>query len=555
MSSDRLYKVRPHAQSSQPSTDTTPEGILGSLEILSEIPNVTGLQSNMLYTIETCGRTLRDVVDHVRSEDVENHELSNTYTSPLQLLDYAKINSFEKTKRDKRSANNSQLRSVNAVRVSENAAHRNMTSAVDIGLLTEEVIEAVYAGQERSRTPMDEDVNHTSQQSMRRVHVIIDIQKVHDAFFMTTAGAWRRVVMNLIGNALKYTNSGFIAVALRVESTPGDKKHIRLTVKDSGKGISPAFLSKRAFSAFSQEDTLSPGTGLGLSMVKKIVTAFHGHVDIDSELGSHTNVTVSVPMTHTATPSDVVDQLTLTSLLERVSGLTVCLVGFDAAILEEDASAMQSRSSTEALRVFQKALQHLCGEVLRLKIVHCASLDDLGEETKVADVFIVHHMMTMNYHIKGRDIRQERKLSGVSSPIIFLCETLTNAASLDIAFSKSFRAVEYIALPCGPRKLVRALTAALDRHVDLVAESESPRAELSKLATIDENHTSSSSYSSKFAPISPAVISGMEQRLGMPSPPSPHNLPPTLTTSSLSDGKARLLLVDDNSINLRVRFG
>jgi len=257
-------------------------------------------------------------------------------------------------------------------------------------------------------------------------------------------------------------------------------------------------------------------------------------------------------MTHTATPSDVVDQLTLTSLFERVSGLTVCLVGFDAAIQEESASSMQSRSSTEALRVFQKALQHLCSEVLQMKIVHCSNLDDVGEATKVADLFIVHHMMTMSYHIDGREVRQERKLSGVSSPIIFLCEALTNAVSLDIAFSKSFRAVEYIALPCGPRKLVRALTVALDRHGDLVEESKSPRAGLSKLALIDEDQTSSGSDNQKFAPISPAVISGMEQRLGLASPPS---LPSTLTTSSLSDGKARLLLVDDNSINLRVRSG
>jgi len=386
---------------------------------------------------------------------------------------------------------------------------------------------------------------------MRRVNVVIDIQQVHDVFFMTTGGAWRRVVMNLIGNAIKYTKSGFIAVALRVEGMSGEQKTIRLTVNDSGKGISPAFLSKRAFSAFSQEDTLSPGTGLGLSMVKKIVTAFHGHVNIDSEVESHTNVTVTIPMTHAATPSDTVDQLMLSSLLERVSGLTVCLVGFDSAIQEEDASTMRSKSSTEALRVFQGALQHLCGDVLQMKIVHCASLDEIGEASKAADLFIVHHMMTMSYHIDGRNIRQEKKLSGVSSPIIFLCEALANAVSLDIAFSKSFRAVEYIALPCGPRKLVRALTAVLDRHENLVEDSNSPTAGLSKLASIDENDTSSGPDSSNLAPISPAVISGIEQRLGIASPPS---LSSALTTSSLSDGQARLLLVDDNSINLRVCF-
>jgi len=40
-------------------------GILGGVEILAEIPNMTTLQSNMIYTIETCGKTLLDIMDHV----------------------------------------------------------------------------------------------------------------------------------------------------------------------------------------------------------------------------------------------------------------------------------------------------------------------------------------------------------------------------------------------------------------------------------------------------------------------------------------------------------
>lgn len=40
-------------------------GILGGVEILADIPNLTTLQSNMIYTIETCGKTLLDIMDHV----------------------------------------------------------------------------------------------------------------------------------------------------------------------------------------------------------------------------------------------------------------------------------------------------------------------------------------------------------------------------------------------------------------------------------------------------------------------------------------------------------
>ena len=96
------------------------------------------------------------------------------------------------------------------------------------------------------------------------VEILIDIQKA-DWIFLTQPGAIRRVVMNLIGNSIKYCPRGQIIVSLELESdatTSADRVMV-LTVADTGCGMSPEFLSSRLFLPFAQENSLAPGTGLG----------------------------------------------------------------------------------------------------------------------------------------------------------------------------------------------------------------------------------------------------------------------------------------------------
>ena len=85
-------------------------------------------------------------------------------------------------------------------------------------------------------------------------------------------GALQRIVMNLVGNSLKYTSSGFVKVKLDIhpirealasqeESSTGSAV-VELNVIDSGRGISNEFLKTKLFSPFSQETILAPGTGM-----------------------------------------------------------------------------------------------------------------------------------------------------------------------------------------------------------------------------------------------------------------------------------------------------
>jgi signal transduction histidine kinase len=102
----------------------------------------------------------------------------------------------------------------------------------------------------------------------------------------------RQVLANLVDNALKYTSAGG-RVAIGAGRVGTD---VRVTVEDTGSGIAPTDLPRiwdRLYRADSSRG--EPGLGLGLSLVKAIVTAHGGHVDVTSEVGRGSTFAVTLP--------------------------------------------------------------------------------------------------------------------------------------------------------------------------------------------------------------------------------------------------------------------
>jgi hypothetical protein len=157
--------------------------------------------------------------------------------------------------------------------------------------------------------------------------------------------------MNLVGNALKYTDEGLITVSLKVsdlndETLESDEKghdtvSIFLTVKDSGIGMSNEFLQNKLFKPFSQEDSLSSGTGLGLSIVDQIVKSLGGYVDVTSARGLGTTITVCVNTRRGKQQSIDVDEVHAQELSRSLAKLRVAIL--------EDTSSKGSRENPESL--------------------------------------------------------------------------------------------------------------------------------------------------------------------------------------------------------------
>jgi two-component system sensor histidine kinase/response regulator len=104
-------------------------------------------------------------------------------------------------------------------------------------------------------------------------------------------GRLRQVIINLVGNAIKFTESGRVDLRVELDSNVRDRAVLHFFVTDTGIGIEPEN-QKRVFEAFQQADASTTrqygGTGLGLAISSRIVTLMGGHIGLTSEVGNGT---------------------------------------------------------------------------------------------------------------------------------------------------------------------------------------------------------------------------------------------------------------------------
>lgn len=148
--------------------------------------------------------------------------------------------------------------------------------------------------------------------------------------------------MNLFGNALKYTDVGWVKIRLQSQDiipieTQSQQSIITITISDSGRGISQEFLNSQLFTPFSQENSLNPGTGLGLSILLQIVQSLGGTVDVQSKLGVGTEVKICLTIDQAlispqSLPLGAKHENSVMSVRKNTHGLTLGLVGFHASL-------------------------------------------------------------------------------------------------------------------------------------------------------------------------------------------------------------------------------
>lgn len=258
-------------------------GILASADFLQET-DPTEAQFELISTIQSCGRTLLDTINHV--------------------LDFTKINFSERF---------SPSNHIGCRNHSASSLNYNMTN---IAVLCEEVVDGMIVSDGHHMS--EPDRRHISRMSDPKspgsgsfspfISVNLDFE-ARDWTFMTMPGAIRRIVMNVFGNAQKYTDEGFINVSLRAVDgemlTPDEAfpelsqpktAMMILVVQDSGRGMSSEFLQRNLYTPFVQESSLSAGAGLGLSIVRSIVDQLSGSINVRSVKYQGTEVEIRIPL-------------------------------------------------------------------------------------------------------------------------------------------------------------------------------------------------------------------------------------------------------------------
>jgi PAS domain S-box-containing protein len=112
-------------------------------------------------------------------------------------------------------------------------------------------------------------------------------------------GRLRQVLLNLLGNAVKFTSAGEVNVTARLaDEAVGDALMVELSVRDTGIGMTPATL-EHLFDAFTQADSSTSrrygGTGLGLAISRQLVELMGGTLNVTSESGAGSTFTALIP--------------------------------------------------------------------------------------------------------------------------------------------------------------------------------------------------------------------------------------------------------------------
>jgi signal transduction histidine kinase len=250
-------------------------GILGAAEFLKDAVT-DSYEVGLVNSIATCGKTLLDTLNHV----LDFSKINNLGSGQMRRGKHAKIISLS----------------------SDSMESLNMTAAVDLSVLVEEVVDAVATGHNFKKLPKKAadpagagaiEQGAEGPGTEHPVSILLDITPRASWMVRTQPGALRRIVMNLFGNALKYTALGFVCVSVRAQESSEDSKiDVIIRVTDTGKGMSEDFQQNRLFVPFSQEDSFQPGTGLGLSIVKQIVDSLGGTLEVKSKQDKGTEIEV-----------------------------------------------------------------------------------------------------------------------------------------------------------------------------------------------------------------------------------------------------------------------
>jgi signal transduction histidine kinase len=476
-------------------------GILASAEFLSDT-RLDVLQRTFIDTVGSCGRTLLEVINHVLDFGKLMYvaRLQNTVTRPHFQGSTSSM---------------------------DMADRRETSPPADLAAVIEQVVEACYAGYEYKeffgQIDMSSILGERGQKSTVQqgkgqqlslkdktsgLTVVIDIDQRDQGWICALqSGAVQRIVMNLTGNALKYTLSGWVKIHLSAEESEGQTT-IQIIVSDSGKGISPEFLRSRLFSPFSQEDTLEAGTGLGMSIVKQVVERLRGDIAVSSQVGVGTQVRVTLPgdsMNQIATTVDAASQNH-----SSTRGMKVFLAGFNRQI---PASRLTYQSIVKYLTNWYDML--VVDDVTSSDLIvsdECPELHDYFQQSCLAT------RPSLKFDALSRasssdastpDAETSQDIYRAPQPLIVLC---SNALRYEYFGQQadSKKIINFVSKPCGPHKLAKTITYCFDpiKDSDLSASlGGEPHGKLEKRLAADRPlNVSDEDIAAQSPPSSPSVL-------------------------------------------------
>ncbi|KAI7473857.1 hypothetical protein KC351_g10849 [Hortaea werneckii] len=355
------------------------------------------------------------------------------------------------------------------------------TADADISLLIENAVDTMVAGHFFDSVPDIADADETELRrsispgkrggidrgSTQDVKVALQLAARPSWSVKVQPGAFTRIIMNLVGNSLKFTHTGVIEISLEPRSQSADSGiPVRLRVEDTGIGMSEAFRCDGLFTPFAQENHFAPGVGLGMSTLRALVRSLGGTLAIASRPDVGTQATIDLTFAASATQDEGMPQ-DLQELVRTLGGKHLVLL---------DVGRMQSAPEQSASIIKREdSIHSIARDWLGLRISHATHLN-----CPDADFFLYSEPPPADDLLENHRRTSSERPSNLEKPLIIVTTNSREAHMINTrhvrALEGAGRIVQVLTQPCGPRKLAKVLSLAHRR----AEQSQADRANQAK---------------------------------------------------------------------------
>jgi len=281
------------------------------------------------------------------------------------------------------------------------------------------------------------DVNHflKTQAKEKNLELIIDYPTQCPKHFIGDPGRIRQILMNLINNALKFTEQGHILTRIQYHAIKPDQYQIKIAVQDTGIGI-PKEIQAQLFNSFSQADTSTTrhygGTGLGLAICKQLVHLMQGDIGVDSQAnqGATFWFQVALPIAMPIAPLPKVGLVGCRTLLISPHQVSEKII---SEVLKNNEMHVDLTSNTEQALTKLQAAHSPYQLIIYDHNPHLADCEQFAEQIKATEHFKKIPMMLLTSTAQRGDAAYFKNLgfrSYLPKPIIADIFTKTLASLL-----------------------------------------------------------------------------------------------------------------------------
>ncbi|NVO04197.1 MAG: PAS domain S-box protein [Bacteroidetes bacterium] len=231
-----------------------------------------------------------ETANKAKSEFLAN--LSHEIRNPMNVI-IGMTNSLQRT-----NLSEEQLKYLRSLKISSNSLMNMLNDVLDFSKI--EANKMVLANNDFNLLKCTTEIISIfeGQAEQKNVKLKLTFNKNNPEFLYGDESKLRQILVNLIGNSLKFTTLGKVELLVSQRLFKNDQHFIKFTVKDTGIGIKKADFSK-IFESFTQIDSsttkIYSGTGLGLAIVKSFTNLLNGTIKFDSKYKKGTTFTVVIP--------------------------------------------------------------------------------------------------------------------------------------------------------------------------------------------------------------------------------------------------------------------